>query len=175
MSGCEGRDPYDDYVKILNELTSYSDALTRKKTIVAANKMDIPGAEENLQEFRKKLPETEVLSMSAATTQGVRELLLRTADALRSLPPSELMVEENITLESLVDDEYTLEFEDGMWTLSGTLTDRLLSEVNLYDNRSMSRFQRLLRVYGIIDELRSRGVRDGDTIRFGDTEFDFVE
>lgn len=54
MSGMEGRDPYEDWVKINDELKLYNAKLADRPQIVAANKMDMPESEENLDEFRKK-------------------------------------------------------------------------------------------------------------------------
>ena len=55
MSGLEGRDPYEDYVTINNELKEYNLRLTERPQVVVANKMDMPDAEENLQAFKEKV------------------------------------------------------------------------------------------------------------------------
>ena len=54
ISGCEGRDPYEDYKKINAELKEYSKELAKRPQVIALNKCDLPGAEENAKIFRKK-------------------------------------------------------------------------------------------------------------------------
>mgnify|MGYP002509315813 CR=1 FL=1 len=55
VSGLEGRDPYEDYLKINAELKSYSKELPKLKQIIVANKLDIYGADEKLKEFKEKI------------------------------------------------------------------------------------------------------------------------
>src|SRR5699024_7699654 len=66
ISRAEGRDPYDDYMKINEELSKYDDLLMEKKQIVVANKMDMPNANEHLEAFKSQLsPDIEVLPTSS--------------------------------------------------------------------------------------------------------------
>ena len=83
MSGLEGRDPYEDYVTINDELKQYNLRLTERPQLIVANKMDMPDSEENLAEFRKKLPEdVKVFPISALSRKGLNELLFAIADLL---------------------------------------------------------------------------------------------
>lgn len=76
MGGVEGRDPVDDYRKINHELKSYGDTLAFKHTLIVANKMDLPDAEENLKRFRREINE-EILPISALAKEGLGEFIRR--------------------------------------------------------------------------------------------------
>lgn len=71
MAGTDGRNPWDDYKQLLNELGMYDQMLLDKPRLVVANKMDEPTAEENLKKFKRKITKTPVLPISAAFDQGV--------------------------------------------------------------------------------------------------------
>lgn len=87
MSGSEGRVPYEDYMAINNELEQYNLRLMERPQIIVANKMDMPDAEENLNEFKTKIAEDiPVFPISAVTKTGLRELLLAIADKLETTP-----------------------------------------------------------------------------------------
>jgi GTP-binding protein len=85
-SGMEGRDPIGDYNIINKELADYNLRLTERRQVVVANKMDIPDAAEHLEAFKEAFPELEVFEISAATRQGLRDLLFRIADLVDATP-----------------------------------------------------------------------------------------
>ena len=75
VSGVEGRDPYDDYLKINAELKSYSPKLAKLKQIIVANKTDIYGAEEKYKEFKKQIGRKhKIVEVSAITGKGLDDL-----------------------------------------------------------------------------------------------------
>jgi GTP-binding protein len=86
MAGTEGRDPADDYAKISEELEAYSDQLTIKHRVVAANKMDLPGADAHLKAFRTKYP-LEIFKVSALEKTGVEALVSHIEDLLARVEP----------------------------------------------------------------------------------------
>lgn len=175
MSGCEGRDPLEDYEKLNYELQRYGDRLCNCPQIVAANKMDIPGAEENLKRFTEKYGENiEIFPICAAANQGVTKLMQKAAQVLSELPPAELFFEEAIE-ETGVEDGYEIVKESGVYVVSGPTVDRLLDSTFPDDYDSMQRFHRILTDRGIIDDLRSKGAKDGDTVYLGEIAFDFVD
>jgi len=73
MAGTDGREPWDDYKNLLNELELYDSGLLEKPRLVVANKMDEPVAEANLKVFKRKVRKTKVLPIAAAFDQGVEE------------------------------------------------------------------------------------------------------
>lgn len=176
MSGCEGRDPVDDLAKINTELANYSDRLASLPQLVAANKMDITGAEENLERFRKALPEVEIFSVSAATAKGFDALLDRVIAVLAKLPAT-YEFEEEALLEA---PQYSAGFEierddDGVFVVTGGAIDYILDTTYSEDDDSMRRFQQYLIKEGIIAALREKGAGEDSVVRMGEWEFDFID
>ena len=177
-SGIEGRDPIEDFYTINKELESFSKELAQKPQVVAANKMDIPSAQENILRLKEELEGKgiKVFPVSAATAKGFDELLAELIKMLEELPPLEPFEEEWDRLDEIIEEEpFEIEIEEGVYVVSGPAVDRLLGSVNLDDYESMQYFQRALRRLGIIDALRDMGINDGDTVRMNDLEFDFIE
>ena len=178
ISGCEGRDPLEDYDAIEKELENYGDLKNRPK-IVVANKMDLPGAQENLDRLREKLEGTgiQIFGVSAATRANFNELMRATVRMLNACPPSEPFAEEElyeIDLET-EDNSFEIERSKGVFYLSGAAVDRLIASVNFGNEESLNYFHRSLRRMGVIDALREAGAQEGDTVCIDEMEFDFVE
>ncbi len=74
MSGNDGRDPWDDYADLLNELKLYDKALAKKPHLVAANKMDEPASEKNLKTFKTKFKKAKVFPISCLSEEGIEAL-----------------------------------------------------------------------------------------------------
>ena len=184
MSGMEGRDPYDDYVTINNELEQYNLRLTERPQLVVANKMDMPGAEENLEEFKKKVGEdVKVFPVSAVSRQGLKPLLFEVADLLEVTPEFELheIVEEESDAtvlykhESKKDEFDIRRDDDGSWILEGGSIERLFKMTDFSREDGIRRFARQLRALGVDDALRERGAVDGDIVRLLEFEFEFID
>lgn len=184
MSGMEGRDPYQDYLTINEELKQYNLRLTERPQIVVANKMDIPGAEENLEKFKEKVGDTvEVFPVSALTQQGLKPVLYKVADLLDVTPKFELYDLEDETSETTVlykhekkGEDFTItRDDDGAYVLSGYTIERLFKMTDFSKEAAVRKFARQLRAMGVDDALRERGAKDGDTVRLLDFEFEFVE
>jgi len=179
MSGVEGRVPMEDYDQIMHELSEYKPELLELPMVVAANKMDIePDAQLYLDMFREHVgPEVEIFPISAPIHEGVQALMRRVAQILRELPPQEPLWQETATLESRLEQTYTVEYleDEDVFFVDGPLAQRLLDSVNLDDNHSVRHFHKMMEEKGILTALREAGATDGSTVRFVDTEFDFVE
>ena len=177
ISGSEGRDPIEDYYTIRSELYDYSPALHALPQFIAANKMDIPGAEENLERLKAELAEEDipVFPMSAAANSGLEPLLDAIVLKLRTLPKTRVFEEEELTQEPQYETGFEITEEDGVFTVTGGTVDYILDTTNSEDEVSMRRFQQLLSKEGIIDALRQKGAVEGNTVRLGEWEFDFVE
>ena len=175
-SGSEGRDPVDDLDRINSELDRYGDLGTRPQIIVC-NKMDLPGAQENLKRIQI-LAEgigCKVFPVSAATHQGFEELIDETARELENLPPILHYQEEEIPEEKEDYDAFEIRLEQGVFIVSGPGMERLIESVNFDDQESLNWFHRTLRRLGVIDSLREAGAGEGSTVRIGEMEFDFIE
>ncbi|EED2631318.1 GTPase ObgE [Listeria monocytogenes] len=184
MSGSEGRVPYEDYMAINNELEQYNLRLMERPQIIVANKMDMPDAEENLNEFKTKIAaDIPVFPISAVTKTGLRELLLAIADKLETTPEFPLneileQEDEDTVLYKYVAEEPDFEISrepDGTFVLSGAKIERLFTMTNFERDASISRFARQLRAMGVDEALRKRGAKDGDIVRLLDYEFEFMD
>ncbi len=179
-SGIEGRDPLEDFYKINDELKIYSEKLVNKPQVVACNKMDIPESEENYKRVAEELSKKgyEVFAVSAATREGIGPLLDRVYNLLESVKDVEEPVEEILDLvyhNNTSDKPFTVRKENGAYVVEGRLVEQLIASVNMEDNDSIKYFQKVLRKRGIIDELRQFGVKDGDTVKMQDLEFEYFE
>lgn len=183
MSGLEGRDPYEDYVTINEELSEYNLRLTERPQIIVANKMDMPQAAENLEAFKEKLTDDyPVFPISAVTREGLRELLFEVANQLENTPEFPLYDEEELTQNRVM---YTIENEevpfnitrdpDGVFVLSGDSLERLFKMTDFSRDESVKRFARQMRGMGVDEALRERGAKDGDIIRLLEFEFEFID
>ncbi|MBR4434578.1 MAG: GTPase ObgE [Clostridia bacterium] len=179
ISGCEGRDPIEDYRRIRRELTAYSEKLSELPEIIAANKMDITGAEDWLEllrdELKKTAPETEIFPVSAATVQGFEPLLDRIIQRLKTLPKTLEFEEDEITPELQYEWGFNIEMDGDVFVVTGGTVDYILDTTNAEDEESMRRFQRMLETEGIIDALREKGANEESVVRMGEWEFDFIE
>ncbi len=179
-SGLEGRDPLEDFYKINDELKIYSEKLVNKPQVVACNKMDIPESEENYKMVAEELGKKgyEVFAISAATREGIGPLLDRVYNLLEKVKDIEEPVEEILDLvyhKNTSDKPFTVRKENGVYVVEGRLVEQLLASVNLDDSDSIKYFQKVLRKRGIVDELRQFGVKDGDTVKMEDLEFEYFE
>ncbi|WP_107942892.1 GTPase ObgE [Metasolibacillus sp. FSL H7-0170] len=184
MSGMEGRDPYEDYVTINEELKQYDLRLTERPQIVVANKMDMPEAEENLQNFLEKVGDSvKVFPVSAVSRQGLKAVLFEIADLLEVTPQFELheiSAEESDATVLYKYEKQNEDFEitrddDGAFVLSGYSIERLFKMTDFSREDGVRRFARQLRAMGIDDALRERGAENGDTVRLMEFEFEFVD
>ncbi|WP_297418683.1 GTPase ObgE [Clostridium sp.] len=184
ISGIEGRDPFEDFVKINEELKKYSVKLWDRPQIVVANKTDMLYDEEIFENFKKKVQEMgfdKVFKMSAATNEGVDAVMKEAARMLKEIPVRELEIAED---EMYIPEEkrftYDIHVENNeeegydVYIVEGTFVDRLLSAVNVNDADSLRYFHKVLRNKGIFDELREMGIKDGDMVRLNDFEFEYV-
>ncbi|MBR3298785.1 MAG: GTPase ObgE [Clostridia bacterium] len=179
ISGCEGRDPIADYRQIRQELTAYSEKLAELPELIAANKMDITGAEDWLELLKQELaetnPEAEIFPVSAATVQGFEPLLDRILKMLKTLPKTLEFEEDDIVPAAQYEWGFKISIEDDVFVVTGGTVDYILDTTNAEDEESMRRFQRMLETEGIIDALREKGATEESVVRMGEWEFDFVE
>lgn len=182
MASVEGRDPYEDYVTINEELKQYNLRLLERPQIIAANKMDLPNAKENLEKFKEKIPEdVKIFPISAATGEGIRPLLRKIADQLEKTPEFPLFAEEANServvyrFEGKKEPFQITRADDGAFVLSGEEVEKLFKMTDFSREESVRRFARQLRRMGVDDALRERGAKDGDTVRLLDFEFEFID
>ncbi len=173
VSGSEGRDPVEDYRTINEELHRYGQ-LDARPQIIAANKMDLPGADDNLPRLREAAGDIPLFPVSAATRQGFDALLNQVIELLSTLPPAERFEETPILDEPQLTG-FEVAHENGIYIVRGPSVVNLIDSVNFGDPESLLWFHRTLRRSGIIDALREAGAQEGDTVEIDDMQFDFVE
>lgn len=185
MSGSEGRDPFEDWVLINDELKQYNAALIDRPQIVAANKMDMPDSEENLASFRERVaelrPDLEIMPISSLTRQGVQELLYRATDILDSIPVAPVVEEvagkerKVYKLEAEEDNSFTITRDNEAFVVNSPRIERMIKRMQLSTHDAILRLARTLRHMGVDAELRRRGAVEGTIVRIADFEFEFVE
>ena len=176
IAGSEMRDPIEDFQKINDELVKFSPLLGEIPQLVAANKTDLPEAEENLAKFKEAYPNVEVFPVSAVTVQGFEALLDRVVQVLDTLPPVLRYDETDLVETSSYEAGFHIERgDDGVFDVTGGDVEKLLDSTDPDDDLSMRRFQQMLVKNGIIAALREMGAKDGDSIRLGEWEFDFLD
>lgn len=186
MAGSEGRDPFEDWTKINDELRLYNPKLAERPQIVAANKMDMPEAAEHLESFRQRVKaehnDIEIMPISSLTKQGIQELLYRAADLLDEVPEAPAVeevaaVEERkvYRFEKKEEAQFTIRRENEMFVVESEAIERMMKRMQMNSHDAILRFARILRKMGVDEELRKRGAKDGTIIRINDFEFEFVE
>ena len=177
-SGVEGRDPVEDYYKINKELKIYSEKIARRPQILAANKMDLPGAQENFERL-KELAEKEgieIFHIYAATRQGTKELIQRVAQVLDEYV-EEPDVEEGVKVYDAKEedpDKVTITRNDaGDFIVSSKSLNKLVAMTNFGNDEAIRRFQYIWRIKGIDKKLIERGIKEGNTVRIGEMEFEY--
>ena len=176
ISGSEGRDPYEDYKKINKELASYSKELASLKQIIALNKCDFPGAEENIKNFKKHVRCKKIVPITAITGEGTKELLDAIWAELSALPPLKPLEYEEFEYAKPESLTYEIEqIEPDVFEITGTLVDVLKRNVVVSDMHSFAYMQKVLKDRGIFKELRKMGAKEGSTIVIADTEFEYYD
>lgn len=179
ISGSEGRDPIKDFDQINSELGQYSERLIGKPQIVAGNKADIVADDDKIYRFKNYVEGKgyKFFLMSAATGMGVREVLTAAYHMLQEIPDEE---EQEIVYEVKTPDEEpdyrdikAFIADDGVFELEGKQLSKIFDSTNFNDYSSLRYLYRYIRSRGAIDELKALGLKDGDTVRIKDFEFEY--
>lgn len=176
VSGLEGRNPTEDFYTINEELKSYSEKLSNRKQIIVANKIDVM-QEETFYQLLEKLAKKEgleIYKISAVTGEGIDELMNRVTEVLKELPKEELVqIQEKMVYTLENKDEFIIKKEGEQFIVEGSAVERLMGRINIGDNESMHYFQKSIRDLGIETELKKKGVKEGDTVKFLEWEFEW--
>ena len=179
VSGIEGRNPIEDFYAINEELKKYSEKLSTRKQIIVANKTDIMQDENLLKQVEElaKKEGLELYKISAATKEGVEELIDHVTEVLKTLPKEELFEIEDKKVYTLEDkkDDWEIKEEDGVFIVTGRAIQRLMGRVNIEDNESMYYLQKSLKNMGIDAKLKEMGVCQGDTVILDGWELEWYE
>lgn len=171
------RNPVQDYYTINEELKKYSEKLSKRKQIIVANKIDAMQDETGYNELEKLAKENgiEIYKISAATGQGLKELLNVVSQRLKELPKEEIVQEEEKVVYTLKEKkkEFDVRLENGVYVVDGPAIERLLARVNMEDNESLYYFQKSIKNLGVEARLKDMGIKEGDTVKFIIWEFEW--
>ena len=177
MGGYSGRNPYDDYLVINNELKEFNPKILDKPQIVIANKMDLPNSKNNLDKFKEEnIP---VFEVSAVTGVGLQKVVTTLADMLDKIPKGNLYDDEkfesHVIYKFKEEKPFTITKEGDIYIIRGEKVEKLLLMSRFDSNEAILRFARKLRKLGVDEELKKMGVIEGDTIKILDYEFEYKE
>ena len=176
VSGIEGRDPIEDYEKINAELAKYSEKLSRKQQIVAANKIDLLGDSDNLERLMDYMAAhgVEVYPICAMTGEGMDKLLERVWTMLEEYveEPDETTEEVVYKAQNKPDFEVKRD-DDGAFVITGARIENLVAMTNFDDDQSLRRFQRIWRYMELDKLLQEHGIQDGNTVRIYSMDFEY--
>jgi GTP-binding protein len=179
VSGMTGRDPADDFAVINRELSAYSPRLTERRQLVALNKSDMPDSRAVVAALRPELEAQgfSVFEISSLTGSGVAMLLYAIADALEEIPVEVAGPEVEETRFTVQEEEgwQAEQEQDGVFVVRGKGIERLIAMTDMNNEAGVRRLQRILERMGVVSRLRDLGADDGDTVRIGSTEFDFID
>jgi GTP-binding protein len=171
----DGSKPVDDVLAdkatIENELAAWNAALPQKPTLLVVTKLDLPDARATFETLRETLPG--LRGISAATNEGVRELMYAAWDIIRALPAPDVAVPEPVNINLRPDEPFEIRIEDGVFVVSGERVERLAQMTDFESDEALARFEQILAKMGVEKKLRELGVSDGDTVRIAGVEFDY--
>ena len=180
ISCFEGRDPVEDVKTINRELERYSAELATRPQIMIANKVDSLDRETvDVDAFEAYIKEIgcELLYVSAATGEGLDEMIRLVAERLRELPPMKIYDAEYEPEDAFVGGgkETTIRRENDTFFVEGEWLFNLMGQINFSDYESLNFFQRVLQKSGVFEALEERGCKSGNTVSIYDFEFDYVK
>lgn len=170
----EGRDVLEDYNILRQELELYNEELSKRPFLIAANKMDVPEAKANLDKL-KKLFADKVYAISAVTGEGVDILVEKIYEVLQSVPKDEVIGEEPVIRKFEEEIPYEINIVDGVYEVTGPRIDKLVAMTNFDTDEGLQRFQKIIEKMGVEEDLRKLGIKDGDTVKISDLEFEYTE
>ena len=196
VSGSEGRDPFDDFLTINKELREFDQKLASRPQIIVLNKtdMDVDGSKTAgfKTKFEKWLDEASendpavrenrekgayvIFEIMAAIAEGTEKLMKYTGSIVNNFEPEVFEVEGLPEEPEIDDDAYEIHIDtDGAYSVTGRRIRNLALSINMTDQESFGYFQMQLRKKGVFDRLRAMGIKDGDTVRIYECEFDFMD
>ena len=182
ISGIEGRDPIKDFDLINKELELYNKELANKPMIVALNKTDLDfndNASKFIETFKN---DYKIYKISAATTDGIKELLDGAYDLLSKSEDKQFDLLEEVD-ENFLEEFYNKEIEfdlnfskeNDVFVVTGRRVDNLLEKINMEDYDSRMFFEKKLREMEVFDKLKEMGIKEGDSVAIGDIVFEYYE
>ncbi|MCL2766369.1 MAG: GTPase ObgE [Peptococcaceae bacterium] len=176
----EERDPVEDFQVTNNELLMYNPAIAKKPQVIAVNKIDLPGGAESFARIQEAYGQQyEIFPISAITGEGLNPLIYKVAAMLEEIPAEEYVLpdyqEENVEVHHVALPRFTVNRVGDGFTIEGDEIRRHVAMTDLYNDEALERLQRIMRLMGIDSALAAAGAKEGDTIKIGEFEFEYVE
>lgn len=178
VAAVDGRDPLSDFETINKELEQYNPKLAVRPQVIAANKMDLPEGRDNLDNFKKVVEAKgyKVFPISAATNGGIKELMFYVASQLAELPEVNISPEgEEVVYTAAAEEPFTVRREGNTYIVEGSWVRKVVGSTNFSIHESLQYFQRSLKTKGVIDALEKLGIKEGDTVKIYDIEFEYIK
>ncbi|NLJ89088.1 MAG: GTPase ObgE [Epulopiscium sp.] len=180
-AGLEGRNPIDDVEKINFELKAYNEELCKRPQIIAANKTDVMENEDNINLLKSTYEDKgiKVIPISAATKKGIKELLIEINKMLEKVDTEPITFEEDFDYFEEVEEinePFTInKIDSSYYLVEGVGVEKMIGYTNFESEKGFAFFQKYLRDKGIIDALEKEGIKEGDTVRIYDLEFEYYK
>ena len=157
--------------------------LLERPMIIVANKMDVDGSELYLEDFKSRLEDdVEIFPVSSFTREGLVDLIKKTYELVKTTPEFPLIdmeeIEEVATFgfeEEKDTNAFTIRREKGIFIVEGDNIERIYKKINISTDEGIMRLATILNKMGVEDALRKNGIKDGDTVRLCDFEFEYYE
>ena len=179
MGSEEGRNPTHDYAAIRKEIEEYNDKLAKKTEVILANKMDLPNALENLEAFKNKYPDKDIIEISSVTNIGFDDLMYSLADKLDKISNDPLYDDAEMLSHVMYkfqnERPYTITKDGDVWILEGKELEKLFKMTRFNEPEAVLRFARKLKGMGVEEELERLGAKRGDEVQICDYIFEFKE
>ena len=171
----DGSKPLDDVLAekatIEHELAAWNPMLPNKPTMLVVTKLDLPDARDTFDELREQFPE--VRGISAATNEGVKDLLYAVWEIVRALPPVDVSAPESAVHDLRPDEPFEIHMDTGIYVVTGDRIERLAQMTDFDSDEALARFEQILAKMGVTKKLRELGAHDGDTVRIAGVDFDY--
>lgn len=187
MDPNNGRKAINDYKTIKDEMLSYDTKLSKKRELIVATQMDLPGSEDKLADFKKDLKSNginePVYAISSVAHKGVKKLMQDTASLVEEVEKTQVVAKpkpvhkvKEYKYKAPKKNEFTVEkVGEHEFVVKGESLERLVEMTNLDHHDGVVRLARKLMHLGIDEALRKKGAVDGDDVAIGDFDFEFVQ
>jgi GTPase len=169
-------DPVADYDQIREELALFNERLASKPELIVFNKMDLPDVQTTWPQVQQTFAARglEILSISAATGKGVKDVLWRIDEMLKSIPIAPLEPEGVTIFEGpSMEKGFQVTRRGEKWYVEGPEVERIIARTNFDYDEAIERFQHILEGMGVMQALRDAGVGLGETVCFGEFELEW--
>ena len=183
-AGVEGRDPIADIYAIMGELEKYDPKIASRPQVIAANKIDAIGGDENevISKLRSEFEPKgiEVIPISAVSGKNLDTLMRAVWDLLQKTEDKPLIFEQEYDPKAntaVYTEPYTVEYDEKEkeYVVEGPRIEKMLGYTNIESEKGFVFFQNFLRDNGILKELEELGIQDGDTVRMYGHSFDYYK